>query len=184
MQRTATASGGALVRMKVAVAVSAADRPHVMQRGRSTRWWLSTAAGVLWLAVALATAAVWARSYWVYDTVGRYATTLRLDAHSVRGRMWVNVYPHKPWMGNPGSYVRWDRHPPRLGSPAAGVRLPWWVAVGFGFDVFRGPDGTEYALRVPHWATVGATAAWPLALFWRRLRRRRRLNINRCQECG
>jgi hypothetical protein len=162
---------------------------------------LSTLAALLSLALCLATAALWMRSYWVSDSFDWDRPGVRHSIGSNRGIIWwnrmdISKSPQSSFSRGTG----YDRHPAGASNDMfpptwSFAGFAWWHAV---LSLTPGSGGVDIrSLRVPDWPIVVAMSVLPgLWLMTRRRRNRRadglcrrcgydlRATPGRCPECG
>ena len=141
--------------------------------------------GVLSLVLFVAACVLWARSYWVADTVARFWSVHYVEVASAGGGVEVRrfTYPRPAPRSPQELRVRYEWRPPRPGRGTVGGRL------GFGRSSFRRPDGAYVmTLYVAPWWSLALLAALPAApqlwAFRRARARQRRADAGLCARCG
>jgi len=129
------------------------------------------------VAPAILIAALWMRSYWRHDVVGRLSADSDVQFASVSGWFYASWVPG--WMNdlrdNPLPLSDWSfSHGPIVESNIPDFNDRRW---------FRSGTFGTY-LQCPHGVILVVASAIPMALFLRRRRRRRRHDARSCMECG
>ena len=129
------------------------------------------------LVLCLAITAVWVRSYWRADSIGRIGQARCPGIISMPGSLSFDITRADPGNERPGPrpYYYWvtSRATRQSGITVGDKRVRFWFHInarfGYGFVI------------VPHWALAALLAVLPL-LWWRRSRRGRLLLLRGC--CG
>jgi hypothetical protein len=137
------------------------------------------------LLLCVAVAALWVRSYWVFDQLQHPSGRRYVGVTSLRGRLAVQVVT----LNVPIWVSTWDWATRPAASQGDGAYE--WQFMGFGFGhgtmQLAGATGTEGIYTAPHWALL-VTSAVPAGLAWalrrRRRTRQRRLAQRLCLSCG
>jgi hypothetical protein len=148
---------------------------------------LSTFCASVSMLLCVATCALWARSYWATDYVGR-------GDHDAGG--WVGALSMSGIIRfERGSYAGARRGWTRETAPPSSLRPEVEARdrsggellhrLGFAYaHIDYGRSQLRRALYVPHWSLVLVTAVLPLAWIVRWVRRRGRTEGRLCQFCG
>jgi hypothetical protein len=144
------------------------------------------------LAVALALAIAWARSYGRSDTVAVFGPGGRpLLLAMARGQLFM-LAATTPVDGAPCGSIRWRPTTVMAAQGAidrfrADAQHHWerfGLLAGFGSSLWNAPAGHYAFAAVPAWSIWPLTVVIPLRWTIRRLRRHRRIQRGQCTSCG
>jgi hypothetical protein len=150
---------------------------------------LFTLVALLSLALCLATAVLWVRSYWTAD---RFGFSTLSAVWTDRGTLVTGHAEADPEMAPQGAFFPGYRHgelddPEELFNPRRIARRGWNIGVA---HVERFPPrnpfpaSREFFVVVEFWAIVATAAALPAMWLLKISKRRMRVRGGRCAQCG
>lgn len=150
------------------------------------------------LVLCLATAALWVRSLWVWDTGtwlaginGSTMTVVGVDLHAGSARLDAASLTFPP-PGKPADLIASDMWSPGWHSYGAEYAVPtsWrdnlWPSYehATGTTTHGGFPFANWSVLVPYWLPVVITLMLPVWIATRFIRSRRRCRRGRCKVCG